>query len=98
MVGGRTVALIATALLAFSEWHLHFSRLALPPVSMVFFQVLASLLLLAALRTRSLWLFVGTGVVLGLGIYTYNSYPYFAVGLAAFLFDQECAPTPTPIP
>jgi hypothetical protein len=83
-IAGRTVALIATALLAFSGWHLFYSRVAIPPVTMIFCELVASLLLLAALRTRATWLFVAAGVALGAGIYSYNSYPYVAVGVAAF--------------
>ncbi len=85
MVAGRTVALIALPLLAFSEWHLFFSRIALPPVSMVLFQVVVAILLFSSLKRRRWWLFLLTGAVLGLGVYTYSSYPYFAISIAIFM-------------
>ena len=85
LVAGRPVALIGLALLTFSGWHLHYSRLALPPVVLPLFEVVTALLLLVALRAKRWWLFVLAGVPFGLGLYTYNGYPFFAIAVGIFL-------------
>jgi 4-amino-4-deoxy-L-arabinose transferase-like glycosyltransferase len=89
----RRTATISAALLAFLAWHVHFSRIALPPASWPFFEVLACVLMVLALRTRTWWLFVVAGAVLGMGIYSYSSYNMFVVAFAAFvvywLFTQQ---------
>ncbi len=81
----RRTAVISAALLAFLGWHVHFSRIALPPASWPFFEVLACVFMVLALRTRAWWQFVLAGAVLGMGIYTYSSYNIFVVAFVAFV-------------
>jgi len=84
-VDGRTTAIIGSTLLALSGWHLVFSRLAIPPVGVTTSELLASIVLLWALRSRMLWAFPIAGAVLALGLYVYNGYVYFLVGIGVLL-------------
>ena len=73
----RTTALFAAVLLAIMPWHLQLSRTAFmvnawPCIEM------AVLWALFRVRARpSAWGFAGVGVLIGVGIYTYNAYPLF---------------------
>lgn len=80
----RTTAVIGATLLAFMGWHIHYSRIALPPAGWPFFEVLACLLFVLAMRSRAWWLFALAGLALGLGVYTYSSYNVFALAFVAF--------------
>lgn len=84
-IDGKTTAIIGSSLLALSSWHLVFSRLAYPPVSVVTAELLAALVLLLALRSQKWRLFSMAGIALALGIYTFNAYAYFLIGVAALL-------------
>jgi 4-amino-4-deoxy-L-arabinose transferase-like glycosyltransferase len=89
----RATATIAAALLAVMAWHIHFSRIALPPVAWPFFEVLACVFFVRAMRSREWWEFVLSGAFLGLGVYSYSSYNIFVLAFAAFagywLLTQE---------
>ncbi len=81
----RPLATFAALLLAVSMWHLHYSRIAFMVISWPLAELATLLFLFLGLRTRR-WLFFGlAGLALGLGVYTYNAYPIFAVPLALFL-------------
>jgi 4-amino-4-deoxy-L-arabinose transferase-like glycosyltransferase len=85
LTAGRTAAVMGALLLAVLAWHIHFSRIALPPVSWPFFAVLTCLLFVLAMRSKQWWLFALTGLSLGLGVYTYSSYGVFVVAFAVFV-------------
>lgn len=70
----RTVAVGAAALLAIMPWHLHLSRTgfmvgAWPCIEMAILWALFS-----AGAHPSIWRFAGVGLLIGLGVYTYNAY------------------------
>ena len=82
---GRTEAFFASALLAVSYWHLFYSRIA--HWSITYGTVVLGVLLcvVMGMRTeRSRWFF-GAGLLLGLGVYTYNVYPIAVIAVAVFL-------------
>ena len=85
---GVRAALYGSVLLAFSLWHIHYSRLALPVDSLPLIEVLSLWLLLMGLgRDRSsrarLALLIGAGAALGLGAYSYSMFPWFVVVVLA---------------
>ncbi len=82
---GRKVALLAALFLTFSAWHLHFSRLAYITVAWPLMQMATVLFLFLAVRTRQWPYFALTGLMAGLGVFSYTAYPIFLVALAAFL-------------
>jgi hypothetical protein len=78
----RTIAVIATLLLAVSAWHLHYSRIAFIPIGWPLMQMATLFFLFLAVRRNSRWLYAAAGACLGGGIYSYQAFPIFAVGLA----------------
>jgi len=82
---GRAEAFFASAMLAVSYWHLLYSRVAHWSISYgtVILAVLLCLML-GRNRRRRAW-FVAGGMLLGLGIYTYNIYPIAVVAVFAFV-------------
>jgi 4-amino-4-deoxy-L-arabinose transferase-like glycosyltransferase len=88
-----TTALFAAALLAVMPWHLHLSRTGLMVQS---WPCIEMVILWAVFRARarpSVWAFAGVGLLIGLGIYTYNAYPLFVpVAAVPFLYDRAAAP------
>lgn len=89
---GRPVGLFAAALLATLPWHLHLSRTAFMVGSWPCVEMAA---LWALFRTRaqpSAWRFAGVGLLVGLGIYTYNAYALFVPVIGVpFLYDLAAA-------
>ncbi len=88
LFGGRA-AVLGTVLLAFSLWHLHYSRWAFPTVALPLAEVAAAYLLFRALAEgtdlgRRRRLFALSGVALGLGFYTHNAFWVFAAAVALF--------------
>lgn len=82
---GRIEAFLAATLLSVSYWHLLYSRVAHWSIS--YGTVLLAVLLCVMLgmqQRRRAW-FVAGGVLLGLGVYTYNIYPIAVVAVFAFL-------------
>ncbi len=94
-IDGKATAIIGSSLLAFSGWHLLFSRQAWPPVTMTTTALLSGLFLVLTLRSQKWWLFPLTGFVMALGLYMYNGYFYFLFGasvvLAGWLVGQRAA-------
>ncbi|MEX2227740.1 MAG: glycosyltransferase family 39 protein [Dehalococcoidia bacterium] len=82
---GRTEAFFAGAMLALSYWHLLYSRVAHWSIS--YGTVILAVLLCTMLgrNTKQRWWFVAGGVLLGLGIYTYNIYPIAVVAVLVFI-------------
>jgi 4-amino-4-deoxy-L-arabinose transferase-like glycosyltransferase len=88
----RTTAVCAAALLAIMPWHLHLSRTgfmvgAWPCIEMA--------ILWALFRARArptTWGFAGVGLLIGLGVYTYNAYALcLPVVAVPFLYDRAAA-------
>ena len=79
---GARAALLGGMLLAFSLWHIGYSRLAVPVGALVLLQLAASYLLLTALksegRPRS---FALAGAVFGAAAYTHNAFYIFAIAV-----------------
>ena len=82
---GRWVALFGTIALTFSYWHLFFSRTGFMVVSMPLMTTLAAAAILLALRSSTRWSWFIAGILVGLGIYSYNGYLAFLVIVAVFL-------------
>ncbi len=85
---GRWVAIVGTIALVASFWHIHYSRIGFMVISMPLVISAASLMLLLAMRSARLWPWFLTGLVLGIGVYSYNGYLAFLVTLAVFLGIQ----------
>ncbi len=64
--------LFAAATLALMRWHIHFSRMAIEPIYVPLVWTLSTWLLLRGWRTGSWLAFAGSGLALGLGMYTYR--------------------------
>lgn len=84
-VDGRATAIIGSSLLAVSGWHLLYSRTAWEQSLLVLIEVVAGLFLVLAVRREQRWLFGVAGFVLGLGLYTHSSYPFFLIGACIWL-------------
>ena len=82
---GRRIGLISTALLAFSFWAVHYSRLGYRTALVPLFLDLAFLLLFWAIRRGAAWRWLLAGVVVGLGAYTYTSYRLVALVIAGVI-------------
>jgi hypothetical protein len=70
---GNWVGLAAAALVAASGWHVMLSRLGLRIVLTPLVTALLLILLARALRFNRRWDWIGVGVVLGFGVYTYQA-------------------------
>lgn len=66
--------LLAALAMAISYWHLNWSRLGVRAILVPFFLVLTLYCLWRGLHTGSRWAFVGSGLFLGLGMYTYQAF------------------------
>ena len=82
---GRWVALFGTIALTLSYWHVFFSRTGFMVVSMPLMTTLAAAAVLLALRSSTRWSWFIAGILVGLGIYSYNGYLAFLVIVAVFL-------------
>lgn len=82
---GRTEAFLAALLLAFSYWHLLYSRVAHWSISYGTVTLAVLICLLRGMNTRDRRWFAAAGVFLGLGFYTYNIYPIAVVAVTVFL-------------
>ncbi len=79
---GRWVALFAAVALTFSYWHLFYSRSAFMLISTPLMTTLAAAAILMALRSPARWAWLIAGVLLGLGVHSYNGYLMFLVVVA----------------
>jgi hypothetical protein len=75
-IGGREVGLVAATLLAVSKWHILLSRLGYRVVLTPLFVILVIYFLARALRRGHLLDYGWSGVMLGLGMYSYKSFPF----------------------
>jgi len=83
---GQRPALIGSLLLAFSVWHLYYSRLALPVIFLLTLELLALHLVLRAFAERpdserQRWLLVLAGLSFGATAYVHNAFFIFAVAM-----------------
>ncbi len=78
---GRRVALLSTALLGVSFWHVHFSRIGYRTLLLPLFLDLVFLSVVWAYRSGGVWRWTVAGIALGLGAYTYTSYRVLALVL-----------------
>jgi 4-amino-4-deoxy-L-arabinose transferase-like glycosyltransferase len=81
----RTEAFFASALLALSYWHLLYSRVAHWSISYGTVLLAALLFLVLGMQKRRRAWFVASGLILGIGVYTYNIYPIAVVAFATFV-------------
>jgi len=89
--------LFAAALLATMRWHIHFSRMGIEPILVTLEVATALWLLLRGRRTGSKLAWAGCGVVLALGIYTYQAAWLLPLAIAAawlILWWQDGALSP----
>ncbi len=82
---GRWVAVFATIALVFEYWHLYYSRIAFPLISMPLMMSLGGLAVLLAIKSNRRWPWFVAGLVLGAGVYTYGPYPLFLLAVAIVL-------------
>ena len=79
---GRRAALFGTFMLAFSLWHVHYSRIAFPVNALPLMEILTLWLLFAGLDrnrldTRRFWLLGAAGLAFGATAYTYSMFLAF---------------------
>ncbi len=79
------IGLLAALLLAVNRWHIALSRAGYRVVTMPLFTALALYAFLRALRKRQPVNWAWAGIMLGLGAYTYKSWPFVGIALAAGL-------------
>jgi len=72
-IANKPVGLAAAALLAFSRWHINFSRFGMNGILAPLFEVLLLLFLFKGMKSGNKIYFVLAGVALALGIYSYFS-------------------------
>jgi len=85
---GVRTALLASALFAFSHGAIHFSRIGLWNIQVLFYEVTAFLLLIAGMRRgRRSWV-TAAGIVTGLALYSYTGGRLIPVVAVAFLLSQ----------
>jgi sugar lactone lactonase YvrE len=81
-----TPALIGTAFLAISRWHVHFSRVAfVDNLQVPLFEILALLFIWRGLRRGSRLDYALAGLSFGLGFHTYIGYRVFPLILGVYL-------------
>ncbi|MFN2225933.1 MAG: glycosyltransferase family 39 protein, partial [Anaerolineae bacterium] len=75
-LGGRELGAVAAFLLAVSKWHVILSRLGYRAILAPLFVILVLYFLARSLRRGRLVDYGWTGVMLGLGMYSYKSFPF----------------------
>lgn len=81
---GEKVALLSAFILAFCNWHLHFSRVGFPLASWPLFTILGAWILLEATEKRQTKWWFAAGAALCSGIYIYNAHLLFLVVCTLF--------------
>lgn len=79
------VAFIGAMLTAFSYWHLTFSRVGFPIISLPLAEVLCLLFLFRGLKRGNIAYFAAAGLFFGGSVYTYNVFPLFLLTVLLFL-------------
>lgn len=75
----RNIALLTSFFLAVSFWHINFSRISFRAIMIPFILSFGFYLLFKGFRTKKILLFIISGVIFGLGFYTYISYRFIVV-------------------
>lgn len=86
---GRSAAFLATLLMSFSYWHLHFSRFGHYNIEQVAVQMAAFYFVFKALRTGKLWQWAAGGLAFGLAMFPHLAgriLPFEGLALALYLF------------
>ncbi len=81
--GSRTIALLSSFFLAISFWHINFSRIGFRAILTPLILTFSFYFFFRGLRTKKIWDFLLSGLIFGLGFYTYISFR-MAVFLLAF--------------
>ena len=92
---GPAAGLLGAFLIAVSRWDINFSRIAMQGVTTPFFTTLVIALLLLAMRTKNIYLYLVAGACLGLGMWFYSSFLLFPVVVAAYLLWSARDPSHT---
>ena len=82
----RSVALLSSFFLAISFWHTNFSRIGFRAILLPFILVFAFYFLFRGFREKKILYFVISGLLFGLGFYTYISYRFIVILLPLILF------------
>ncbi len=91
----RATALVSAALLVSMPWHLHLSRTAFMVGAWPCIQMAAVWAVFRARRQPGIWRYAGAGVLMGLGVYSYNAYPLSVPVVALpLLYDLVAARRP----
>ncbi len=77
--------LVFAALIAFSRWHINWSRIGLDNITVPFFEILVMLLLFMAFRKRNHGVFALAGITFGLGLSFYASMRIFPAVIGLWL-------------
>jgi len=96
MLFGRPTAWAGAVLLAFSSWLIFYNRTGFTVSAMPFTEMASLLAVTIALRKGTVGWFVVGGVVVGLGVYGYFSYPLFAFALALWMVVHAVIERPQP--
>jgi len=86
---GRAAAFLATLLMAFSYWHLHFSRFGHYNIEQVAMQMAAFYFVFKAFRTGKLWQWAVGGLAFGLAMFPHMAgrlLPFQGIALVVFFF------------
>ena len=71
---GREVALVAALFLATLDWHIHFSRIGFPVIAWPLCALAATFAALEAVKREQARWWALTGLITGIGIYSYNAH------------------------
>ncbi len=70
----RYIALLSGFFLAVSFWHTNFSRIGFRAILLPFILVFSFYFLFRGFNTKRIWNFIVSGIIFGLGFYTYTSF------------------------
>jgi 4-amino-4-deoxy-L-arabinose transferase-like glycosyltransferase len=80
---GRRAAVIGAFLLAFSYWHIHYSRTAFGLITAPLIECAVLLFIAMGMKRQRCWPFVVAGMLAGAGLYVYRGYIFFPLILVA---------------
>ena len=81
----ESLALLSSFFLAISFWHINFSRIAFRGILVPFLAVFSFYFLIKGFRTKKVINFIFSGIILGLGFYTYIAFRMIVFLLASTL-------------
>jgi len=81
----RSIALLASFFLAISFWHTNFSRIGFRAILLPFILVFSFYFLFKGFRTKKIQDFIFSGLIFGLGFYTYISFRMAVLSLPFIL-------------